>query len=112
MFEFFYEWMKNIAFFTVLMTAVTHILPETDYRKYVRFYMGLLLVILLAAPVFRLFGSKNELEQLYQGSVYQKQMQEIEDSASFLEEIEAEDYLEPLMEDMENEDSEVYQSGN
>lgn len=112
MFEFFYTWMKNIAFFTVLMTAVTHILPESDYRKYVRFYMGLILIILLAAPVFRVFGSKDELGQIYHSSVYQQQMKEIEGASAFLEEIEAEDYLGPLMEKEKNEESEVEWSGN
>lgn len=112
MFAFFYDWIKNIAFYTVLMTAVTHILPESDYRKYVRFYMGLILVILLAAPVFRLLGSGKELDQIHQSSVYQQQMKEIEDSSAFLENIETEDYLGPLMEEEEKRESGVDPNGN
>ena len=40
MLEYIYEWMENIAFYMVLVTAVMHLLPDSDYQKYVRFFTG------------------------------------------------------------------------
>ena len=42
-----YQWMKDLAFFHVLTTAILHILPDKRYEQYVRLFMGLLLFLLL-----------------------------------------------------------------
>ena len=65
MLEYIYEWMENIAFYMVLVTAVMHLLPDSDYQKYVRFFTGLTLVVLLLTPVSGLFGIDEELKMFY-----------------------------------------------
>lgn len=99
MFEYLYDWMKNIAYFMILATTVIHLLPDYDYRRYIRLFMGMVLVVLLAAPVFQLFDRKEALEQIFDSRVYQEQMESIEDAASFLYEIREEDYLDSITED-------------
>ena len=47
-----YQWMKDLAFFHVLTTAILHILPDKRYEQYVRLFMGLLLILLICTPVF------------------------------------------------------------
>ena len=61
MFEYLYEWMKNIAFYMVLITAVIHILPNSDYKKYIRFFTGMVLVVMLATPLLKIFGMEHPL---------------------------------------------------
>ena len=51
-----YQWMKDLAFFHVLTTAILHILPDKRYEQYVRLFMGLLLIILICTPVFAVVG--------------------------------------------------------
>ena len=34
---FLYGWIRDIAFYTSLMTVVLHLLPEESQKKYVRF---------------------------------------------------------------------------
>ena len=51
-----YQWMKNLAFFHVLTTAILHILPDKRYEQYVRLFMGLLLILLICTPVFAVVG--------------------------------------------------------
>lgn len=41
-----YQWMKSLAFFHVLTTALLHILPDKRYEQYIRLFMGFLLVLL------------------------------------------------------------------
>ena len=43
-----YRWMQNLAVYMILVTAFLQALPENSYRKYVRFFCGLLLTVLLA----------------------------------------------------------------
>lgn len=47
-----YQWMKSLAFFHVLTTALLHILPDKRYEQYIRLFMGLLLVLLICTPIF------------------------------------------------------------
>ena len=77
MFEYLYEWMKNIAFYMVLITAVIHILPNSDYKKYIRFFTGMVLVVMLATPLLKIFGMEHPLGSLYVSKEYQEQMIEI-----------------------------------
>lgn len=45
------DWIKNIVFFYIIMTAVMYLLPKNNYQKYVRFFGGLLLVVMLLSPL-------------------------------------------------------------
>ncbi len=51
-----YQWMKSLAFFHVLTTALLHILPDKRYEQYIRLFMGLLLVLLICTPIFAVVG--------------------------------------------------------
>ena len=66
MFDYLYEWIRNIAFYLVLVTALLHIVPESGYQKYIRFFTGLVLILLVLSPVLKLFGMEGQLRELYQ----------------------------------------------
>lgn len=63
--KYLYQWIENLAYCLILMTAVQHILPGDSYRKYIRFFSGLIMVLLLITPILDLFGMKGELWQMY-----------------------------------------------
>ena len=54
MIEAIYTWMQNIVFFLVIVTAVLEVLPGTSYQKYIRFFTGLILMLLLLTPFLSL----------------------------------------------------------
>lgn len=56
-----YQWMKNLAVFYILFTAVLQLVPDQKYQRYVRSFMGLLLIYMLCTPVFALAGKGEEL---------------------------------------------------
>ena len=87
MLEYIYEWIGNIAFYMIMVTAVLHLLPNSDYQKYIRFFTGLVLVILLATPILKIFGMEKDLANLYDSRAYQEQMKKIEESSEFLNNI-------------------------
>ena len=35
MFNYFYEWLRNLAFYMVLVTAVLQLIPNRSYEKYI-----------------------------------------------------------------------------
>ena len=59
MFEYLYQWMENLAFYMVMITAVMHIIPDKGYQRYLRFFTGLVLIIMLAAPIVKLLGMES-----------------------------------------------------
>lgn len=73
MLEFIYEWMENIAFYLVILVAVMQMIPQNSYQKYIRFFAGMILILMLAGPILKLFGMTE-----YQNSEYQNAIKEIE----------------------------------
>ena len=63
--ELIYGWMKNLAYFFIFMTAVLNCLPDNRYRKYVRFFLGMLLIIILCKPLTEFL----KLDQILETSV-------------------------------------------
>ena len=53
---------RYVAVFYLLEQMVLNLLPGKIYEKYVRFYLGLLLVLLLFQPVFRIFRLAEQLD--------------------------------------------------
>lgn len=53
---------KYIAVFCLMEQMVLNLLPGKIYEKYVRFYLGLLLVLLLLQPVFRILRLTEQLD--------------------------------------------------
>ncbi|MDD3279179.1 MAG: stage III sporulation protein AF [Lachnospiraceae bacterium] len=56
-----YGWLQNAAFFIIFMTAVLNCLPDLKYRRSVRFFLGLVLLIVIASPLLQLFGGEGDL---------------------------------------------------
>lgn len=86
MFNYFYEWLRNLAFYMVLVTAVLQLIPNRSYEKYIRFFCGLILVILLLTPVMRVIDAG--FEGRTRASVSDdnwKELEEIREQAEGLE---------------------------
>ena len=69
--------MKNLAVYMILVTAFLQALPENSYRKYVRFFCGLLLTVLLAQPVLDLMGAAGQVTEMYRTAEYEQMVKEM-----------------------------------
>ena len=54
MLEEIYRWIQNISVYLIVMAAVMHAIPGKDYGKYIRFFSGLVLILMLSSPLLRL----------------------------------------------------------
>ena len=67
-----FSWMKGVAVFLIFSGFLLQLLPDEKYQKYVRFVIGLVLMLLISAPLFRTEirhaeeGYREQLEAEYQ----------------------------------------------
>lgn len=76
------EWMENIAFYLVILIAIIQMVPHGSYEKYIRFFAGLILILLLSGPILKLFGMEK-----FQNDAYREAIEEIEKTAEEIERI-------------------------
>ncbi len=74
--EILFGWVRNIVYFSILMTVVLHVLPEKGQRKYLQFFMGIILILLAASPLLSAFGLENILDETYARQTYDRELQE------------------------------------
>lgn len=56
------DMVRYVAVFYLLEQMVLNLLPGKIYEKYVRFYLGLMLVLLLLQPVFQIFHLTEQMD--------------------------------------------------
>lgn len=68
-----FEWIEQIAFYSVLMVLVNHLLPAGEQKKYVRFFMGLVFLLVVFAPILRITGQEAKIYRRYMEHSYQQE---------------------------------------
>lgn len=74
--ELLFGWIQDIAFYTLLMVVVLHVLPEKNQRKYLQFFMGIVLMILVISPFLTALGLEQQLDETYARQTYDRELQE------------------------------------
>ncbi len=87
MFRYFYEWAQNLAFYMVLVTVVLHAVPDSGYKKYIRFFTGMVLILMILTPIFKIFGMDSQIVNFYQSREYEAKLREIEEATDCLKDI-------------------------
>lgn len=93
MLEWIYGWIQNISVYLIVMAAVMHAIPGKDYGKYIRFFSGLVLVLLLFTPLLKLAGMEDTFRTLYRGKEYEMERREIERAEEIYEQSDMSDFL-------------------
>ena len=96
-----YEWMKNLAFYLVIVTAALEVLPREAYRKYVRFFAGIVLILLILTPPLQVTGSLVTFQTKYRNHESELIRQEIMESREYFEEADVFEFLEKATDGVE-----------
>lgn len=56
-----YQWVRILATFYILFTAVLQLMPDRKYERYIRSFMGLLLIYMLCTPLFSFLRGSREM---------------------------------------------------
>ena len=58
------QWLGQVICFLCMMTLLLHVIPDTGLKKYVRFFLGLLFILVVLEPAGRLLGKEEFLQNL------------------------------------------------
>ena len=96
MLEEIYSWIQNISVYLIVTAAVMHAIPGKEYEKYVRFFSGLVLILLLFAPLLKLTGKETDFQSAYQSNEYELDREAVKEAEEWFED---ESFLEFLPEE-------------
>mgnify|MGYP000103984466 FL=1 len=83
-----YDWVWKLAGYLIFMTAVLQLVPGEKDRKYIHFFPGLVLIILIASPVIKFFTSDDLFVQFQdQYDAMETQVEEMLKNTSGLESV-------------------------
>lgn len=85
MLEYIYQWIENIAFYLIIFTVAMQMIPNNNYKKYIQFFTGLILIIMLGEPILKIFGAEQEFQDFYKSAEFEQKVKEIEEATRYLE---------------------------
>ncbi len=85
-----YEWIENIAVYMVVITVAMQMVPNNSYKKYIRFFTGLILIIMMSGPILKILGMEHDLQEFYKSAEYEQKVKEIEGATKYLEDFSGE----------------------
>ena len=71
-----YEWIRDIVFYFILVSLVMNVMPDTKYRKYVRFFLGMVLIILMVNPLLQFLDLTDTLDENFSSETIMQQWEE------------------------------------
>ena len=80
------NWIKTLVVGSCLLTMLLHMIPNGKFVKYVRFYAGLIFVLLAMQPVIQLF-SGGTLEELLQFALLREDSAELATAVESMREL-------------------------
>lgn len=66
-----YGWVKNIIYYMIFLSVVNNLLAESKYEKYVRFFAGMVLILLVASPFTGSLRLDEQISALFQAISFQ-----------------------------------------
>lgn len=71
------DWVRSVLILYFLMMIMLYFTAGESYKKFIRFFMGLVLALTLLTPVLKLFGKE---EALLEGIAYESFWQSMEEA--------------------------------
>lgn len=72
-----YNWIKNIAFYMILITAVMNVIPNKNYKKYINLFTGIVMIILVISPISTILGANARLDTNFIKNIYNQEIKNI-----------------------------------
>lgn len=80
------SWIKSIAFYLILITVILNILPNNNYKKYVKVFTGMILVILVISPFSKLLNLDDKFDYFFESKQFSQELNEMRVSLVHAEE--------------------------
>ena len=66
------RWVRNLAFYFIFLSVLMNVIPQGEERKYIRFFMGLLLMVMLITSMLSILEKAKTLPESF-SSLYQQE---------------------------------------
>ncbi len=80
-----FEWIRNIAYYLIFITVVSNLLPNKKYEKYIRFFAGMVLILLVLKPVTGGLRLENTMAYYFESISIKKEAGELKGEISKME---------------------------
>lgn len=64
-----FSWMRELIMYMLLSSIATNMSPGKDYKKYISFFSGLVVILILAEPARFLLGAVNGNLNIFTGTI-------------------------------------------
>ena len=68
-----YEWVRNITYYMIFITVVGNLLADSKYEKYLRFFAGIILILLVLKPLTGSLRLDERIADLFESISFQKE---------------------------------------
>ncbi len=85
-------WIRNLLLIYFLLMIVMHFSAGKSYQKFIRFFMGLVLVLMLLGPFLRIFDRDDTLKNEISYETFRQNVEVAQLDFAYMEEQEAEMY--------------------
>ncbi len=80
-----FEWIRNIAYYLIFITVASNLLPNKKYEKYIRFFAGMVLILLVLKPVTGGLRLENTMAYYFESISIKKEAGELKGEISKME---------------------------
>lgn len=87
------NWIKQFLVIYLILTILMHLSAADHYKKYLRFFSGIVLMLALISPVLRLSGGSGRLEELIAYETFWEQLDSARQRALKLEFLQSSNYI-------------------
>lgn len=91
-----FGWVKTLIFFSLFLTIFMQLIPEKKYRKYIRFFAGMIFIILAVSPVFKFFSKGSLSENIFEQFAYRQESEKVSLDFEYMESRQQEYYQEQV----------------
>lgn len=72
-----FNWIKDIAFYMILMTIIFNLVPNVSYQRYLKLFAGMILVILVISPLMGFLNLDERLEKYFLGISFTEEVNQL-----------------------------------
>lgn len=90
--EIFYDTLKNITVYIILVSVISNLLSGSTYKKYIRFFAGLVVIALILNPISKLINEGSDIFEKIKLYDLNTRFSEYEQNIKFYEEKDNEQY--------------------
>ena len=94
------SWVKQIVIFYIFSNFIIHVLPSGNYEKYIKFFIGLILIAVVISPLTGFFKLDTLFKDIYNSAISNDSISEMRMDLQYAEKSNYDSIAKPYKEDV------------